>query len=595
MGNPENHLSMTKHQSPRHPISRIATCVAQGVIFLCVLAAAAQDSEMANRLRQNTIRIDSTRSGFGFITGERNGYLYIATARHLLVSSDQPDVAVPKTVRVSFFSEQGKSYEAEVLGTHIGDIAVLRVRKPAGFEWTRECLAESSKQVRGTSVWYVGRKGDWYVPVRPGAIASPPSSTFDIEVDDLRVAPGTSGAPLVADTGIVGMILNDSEDMTTAISVDFIERAFRQWNHPWDLAAGQNRSASLGPAPNTSAAGTGKAPVPVDDSLDGGLYTNRTAHFQVTVPLGWNLAPELRSQQPEIIAALKSADLSLFLFVTPEVYSGSLDTYKLLADTTFRMKFKDYERLSESPAHLGGKAGLRLVFHGKNAAAGDVQLKFLVYIIPIEGGMMRLSFGTLEPLFDDAVPTFEKIAASYHSLSAKNEGGSTAEIPGAASSLGNESFDGTNYVNKTAGFRLSVPRNWKLAPELRKDSADVVAALSSPDDLFLLMVTPEAFTGSLSTYKKLVEVNYRTSFKNYEEISESGAEVDGRKCLRMVWRGKTTNGDTQVKALVYFIPYEDRVVRLTFLTPEMLFNDGVPMFDKIAASYRGIPTSKPGQ
>jgi hypothetical protein len=564
-------------------------------MFLCALTGAAQDSsEMVNRLRENTVRIESTRSGFGFITGQRGGYLYIATARHLLLPSDLPGAVVPTTAKVSFFTEQGKSYEAEVLGTHEGDLAVLRLRIPSGFEWIRQCLADSSKQNRGTSVWYIGRKGDWFVPVRPGAIASPPSSAFSIEVDDLRVAPGTSGAPLVADTGIVGMILNDSEDITTAISIDFIERAFRKWNHPWDLTASQSSASSPGSAPPTSTPGGGKAPIPVDDSLDGTIYTNRTAHFQITVPPGWKLAPELRNVQPEIIAALRSPDQSQFLFFTPETYTGSINTYKLLAETTFKSKMKNYERLSETPSQLDGRAGLRLVIRGKSPEV-DEELKFLVYIVPYPDReqMVRLTFFTLEVLFDDSLPTFEKIAATYHSLGKRpeQEPPPAAGSPSATPRVVEESLDGTNYVNQTGGFRLSVPAKWKLAPEMRKDQPEVVASLSSPDDLFFLLVTTEPFTGSLGTYKKLVEVTYKTSFKDYQEISESEADLEGRKSLRMVWRGKPGNEDTMLKTLVYFIPYEDRVVRLSFLALEMLFDDELPTFEKIAASYRLLASS----
>jgi hypothetical protein len=553
---------------------------------------------MANSLRQNTVRIESTRSGFGFITGERGGYLYIVTARHILVPRDTPDVVVPKTAKVSFFSDQGQSYDAEVLGTHKADVGVLRVQKPAGFDWMRSCLADTSKEVRGTPVWYIGRKGEWFVPVRPGAIASPPSSSFGIEVDDLRVTPGTSGAPLVTDRGIVGMILSDSEDVTTAISIEFIQRVFREWNHPWELTVGAGPKASGGPTADGNPP-KGAVPGVVDDSLDGSIYTNRTAHFQLTLPTGWQSSPELRKEQPEIIAALRSADQSLILFVTPEVYSGTLNTYKLLAEATFKSKFKDYERLTESPSQLDGRQGLRMVFQG-TSPAGEIRLKFLVYIIPYEDRMIRLSFTTLEPLFDEAVPTFEKIATSYRSLGAAQAASTKVPQPSTASGMRSdvdEALDGPNYVNRTGGFRLTVPKDWKLAPDLRKDTPEVIAALSSPDEASLLLVTPEEFKGNLNTYKVLAETTYKGSFKAYEKLSESPSQLDGRQGLRMVFLGtsETPSGDVRLKFLVYFVPYEDRVIRLNFTTLEPLFDEAVPTFEKIAASYRRIASPKPSR
>jgi len=155
---------------------------------------------------------------------------------------------------------------------------------------------------------------------------------------------------------------------------------------------------------------------PVEESLQGTTYTNKTAKFQVTVPPGWSTSDTLRANSKDIIAALQSQDQTLFLFVTPEVFSGTLNTYRVLAETQYQTRFKDYEKLSENETQLDGKAGIRLIWHGKNASANDAPLKSVVYIIPYGGRMVRLSFLTLEPLFDTALPVFEKIDASYRSL-----------------------------------------------------------------------------------------------------------------------------------------------------------------------------------
>jgi len=161
---------------------------------------------------------------------------------------------------------------------------------------------------------------------------------------------------------------------------------------------------------------TETAATPVEESLEGLTYTNKTARFKVNVPQGWSSAPALRGKSKDIIAALQSQDQTLFLFVTPEVFSGTLNTYRVLAETQYQIKFKDYEKLGEIETQLDGKAGLRLIWHGKNTSASDAPLKSVVYIIPYDGRMVRLSFLTLEPLFDTAFPVFEKIAASYRSL-----------------------------------------------------------------------------------------------------------------------------------------------------------------------------------
>jgi hypothetical protein len=153
---------------------------------------------------------------------------------------------------------------------------------------------------------------------------------------------------------------------------------------------------------------------PVAESLVDTTYTNQTGNFRLTLPLGWLAAPEMRKGK-EVVASLKSPDATLFLLVTPEVFPGTLATYKVLAEMQYQSKFTEYQKVSESEAKLDGRKGIRLVFQGR-PDKGTTVMKCLVYIVPYEGRMVRLSFLTLEPLFNDAVPTFEKIAGSYRSI-----------------------------------------------------------------------------------------------------------------------------------------------------------------------------------
>jgi hypothetical protein len=154
---------------------------------------------------------------------------------------------------------------------------------------------------------------------------------------------------------------------------------------------------------------------PVDESLEGTTYSNRTSHFQVSVPPSWALAPELRKGK-EIVAGLKSDDQAHYFMVTTEKYAGSVKTYELLAETQIQTNFQDFEKVSDAPAKVDNRNGTRLVFKAKK---GTMAFKFLVYIVPYDGLMVRLSFFTLEPLFNDAEPVFEKIAQSYHSTADK--------------------------------------------------------------------------------------------------------------------------------------------------------------------------------
>jgi hypothetical protein len=180
-----------------------------------------------------------------------------------------------------------------------------------------------------------------------------------------------------------------------------------------DIKIPRSKIVAITFSPNpTATTENGKDAVPaVTESLQGTEYSNQTADFRVTVPSGWALAPELRSSK-DIVAALKSPDETMFLMVTPEKFVGTLATFEVLAETHYQENFREYEKLSENEAQIDGRNGVRVTFQGKPADK-NVLLKFLVYVVPYDGRMVRLSFLTLEPLFTNAVPTFEKIAASY--------------------------------------------------------------------------------------------------------------------------------------------------------------------------------------
>jgi hypothetical protein len=203
----------------------------------------AEDSDqMANVLRQNVVRIEATMSthvenGFGFVAGEREGQLFIATAYHVVNDPDAIGIPNPVKAKVEFFDHQGKLYKAEILGTHdsVRDLAVLTVPTPAGFSWKEKCLAGPEKQKRGVPVWFVGRDQQWRPPVEPGHVSSGPSTEWMIDLEGTLIKPGSSGGPVIADTGIIGMIETDSAGNARALSVDFIKRAFESWNQPWGL------------------------------------------------------------------------------------------------------------------------------------------------------------------------------------------------------------------------------------------------------------------------------------------------------------------------------------------------------------------------
>jgi hypothetical protein len=230
----------------KYDFSAVTLFVAIAAISLMAGQALAQSPghDMADGLKLNVVKIeavsaDHTEIGFGFIVGERSGALYVATAYHVVAPPEGGDLAAPK-VKVQFYDHQGTTIDATLLGTHdvVHDVAVLTVVPPQGFAWRKHCLGRTNEDQKiGTEVWYVGKTGNWNVPVSPGRIANDEIIDGIINVETLSILPGSSGGPLVAPSGIVGLIVRDDASNTTALSITYVKSIFKKWNHPWDVDA----------------------------------------------------------------------------------------------------------------------------------------------------------------------------------------------------------------------------------------------------------------------------------------------------------------------------------------------------------------------
>ncbi len=151
----------------------------------------------------------------------------------------------------------------------------------------------------------------------------------------------------------------------------------------------------------------------VEHSLQGTNYINRTGNFRLTIPSGWKVSDELRTE--DVVAAFTSSGDTLFFVVTQETFEGSLKGYKGVAELLWK-QLGSYEELSESKVTIDGRQGLLITFRAISPEPENVPVKFLVTIVPHEGGMTRMAGWCVEPLFEDALSTFEKIMLSYETI-----------------------------------------------------------------------------------------------------------------------------------------------------------------------------------
>ena len=246
-----------EREAPSSVVSRGRCRGLGGVMLLMVslaipLVRAQSEPKLIQPLKFNTVRIEAAwpsgnaQYGFGFIVGERDSArLYIATANHVVRDRDR---GKSTSVKV-WLRGEGAASVAELLDDSSGalDLAVLRVTKPQGFTWKTDAVGGTTEQqARGTAVWFIGRDQDWYSPVTPGHLLA---VTFEskLQLEGMQVRVGSSGAPLVADSGIIGMLTSDEGDTSYGLPIDKIRQAFEQWSFPFNLTSAVSTAATPTP------------------------------------------------------------------------------------------------------------------------------------------------------------------------------------------------------------------------------------------------------------------------------------------------------------------------------------------------------------
>lgn len=189
----------------------------------------------------------------------------------------------------------------------------------------------------------------------------------------------------------------------------------------------------------SESSGDPRKAMPVDESLTGTEYVNRTAHFTLTVPIEWKINPELRVST-DTLAAFSSRDNMRFVIVEHETFAGSLESYKGLVEIASRRNVTDFEKLSESNVTIDGRPGMLLVFRGTNPQAQNLPIEFVAAIANFGGEYLHAVAWCVEPLFNEAQRTLESILLSYHRI------GESPSAPPATAAQGLKPLSSTNRV-----------------------------------------------------------------------------------------------------------------------------------------------------
>ena len=198
--------------------------------------------ERAQSLRHNVVSVNAkmtntNQQGFAWIIGERDEYLYLVTANHVIEGANPGDKLKALTVR--FFRDGNTVHTAQVVaGDSKGlDLAVLKIAMPLRAPWLY-AAADITAISPQSKVTYIGKAADWHVAEQFGQIEHVNTSAnnlYDVSAVGLELDVGTSGAPLIGERGIIGLIATHSAHQTGIISLAKIKEVVTSRSLPWGL------------------------------------------------------------------------------------------------------------------------------------------------------------------------------------------------------------------------------------------------------------------------------------------------------------------------------------------------------------------------
>jgi len=100
-----------------------------------------------------------------------------------------------------------------------------------------------------------------------------------------------------------------------------------------------------------------------------------------------------------------------------------------------------------------------------------------------------------------------------------------------------ERVEGNSYINETFQFAMYKPPGWKVYEGLARETGRAIVAIGAEDEQTLLIVDRQVWNGLPDLESGAAEANLRQTYQEYQQDSESPAQVDGHAAVRRAFQG----------------------------------------------------------
>lgn len=190
-------------------------------VLLIINPLQAQTPSIKKNIVKITARFPdkSETSGFGFIFHERNDSLFIVSSLKVFISAYGELV---EHLTIHYHNSQQTTTAKPLAYWSMSSFALVGTKKPSAFRWDDNYHSVRYLDERDL-VWLIGRYGSWNDASREniGQIARSDYKETHIDLPTDEV--GSTGAVVVFNDCIAGMVINDQGNYVTALNINMIE------------------------------------------------------------------------------------------------------------------------------------------------------------------------------------------------------------------------------------------------------------------------------------------------------------------------------------------------------------------------------------
>jgi len=153
-----------------------------------------------------------------------------------------------------------------------------------------------------------------------------------------------------------------------------------------------------------------------------------------------------------------------------------------------------------------------------------------------------------------------------------------------------EHLEGNTYVNDTFQFAMYKPPGWKIHEGVSRETGRAIVAIGTEDEQTLLIVDRQVWSGTPDLKRDTTEASLRHTYEDYQALSESSIQIDGRAALRREFQGLMDG--IEWHGVSVRVPRDNTVFGLIGLTSAETFQFQQALLNKIINSFR-FQTGKP--